>query len=105
MRVPVALDARIVRGLLHVPAVKAEIEFSRRVFIVRAARVLMHHGLSQNHTADGLHVSRSRLSVWLATAAREGEESLRPAPWNAGRKPVNGRARRRAAFLEFCTSP
>jgi len=100
-RAGIALPARIVRGLLVVPVVLHQIEFHRRVAIVRAARALMRHGVSQNHSADALHVSRSRLSEWLSKESREGEEALRPAPWKAGRHPQQGRQRRHNAFLEL----
>lgn len=102
-RVPVAFTARIVRGLLVVPEVLNEIEFRERLVIVKAAIAMILQGLSQNHAADALGVTRSRLSVWLQKFGDDGEEALRPAPWNAGRKPAKGRAQRHAAFIELKT--
>lgn len=99
-RAPVALPARIVGGLLVVPAVLDEIEFNRRVVIVKSAIALVLHGLSQNHAADALGVTRSRLCVWLQTYA-EGAEALRPASWKGGRKPAKGRAHCHTAFIEL----
>ena len=103
-RVPIALSARIVGGLLIVPAVRDEIEFNARLAIVRAASVLIDSGISQNRAADALGVARSRLCVWRQRYAAEGEEALRPAPWNAGRKPAKGRTQRHNAFIKIQTA-
>ena len=103
-RVPVALPARSVVGFLVVPKVLDEIEFNRRVVIVKAAIAMVLHGLSQNHAADALGVTRSRLCVWLQRYGAEGEEALRPAPWRGGRKPAKGRAQRHTAFIELQTA-
>jgi len=78
-RVPVALPARFARALLIVSEVRNEITFRERLAIVRAANVLIAHGVSQNRSADALDVSRSRLCIWRQLFAQSGPEALRPA--------------------------
>lgn len=99
VRVPVALPPRIVDAWIEVPIVRDEIEFRRRVILVKAAIALKRAGLSQNAAAKELNVPGSALSVWLASFSARGEESLRPKPWNGGKKPANGRQSRGNAFL------
>lgn len=102
-RVPIALSARIVGGLLVVPSVRDEIEFRERLAIVKSAIAMVLHGISQNHAADALGVARSQLCVWLQKYV-ECSEALRPKPWAGGRKPAKGRTPRHTAFIELQTA-
>lgn len=104
VRVPVALCPRVVGGFLVVPAVLDEIEFQTRLAKVKAANVMVAHGISANKAAVALGLAKSRLSVMRAAYLEQGEDGLRPKPHNAGRRPANGRQRRAPAFLELMTS-
>ena len=65
--------------LMRFPAVRAEMEFCRRVPLVHAALALMMTGRFSLRAAAGvLGISASVLCVWLQKFQSEGAEGLRP---------------------------
>ena len=102
---PIDMDVKVIKAMVRLPAVTAEVERQRRLIILALARVMVPDLLSQTQFCLAVGVTQSRFISWRDAFLKGGEHAVLPATSKGGRKPKNGMSKRTNAFLDVVVVP
>lgn len=105
MKFPIQIDIRIVRAMLKLPMLDAEIQKGKRLALLQLASACVPSLLSQNQFCRVVGVAPSQLIAWRDAFAQGGAEALLPRRWNGGRRPKAGTPAKHHAFLDVLLAP
>ena len=105
MKFPIPIDIRIVRAMLKLPMVDAEIQKGKRLALLQLASACVPSLLSQNQFCRVVGVAPSQLIAWREAFAQGGAGALLPRRWNGGRRPKAGTPAKHHAFLDVLLAP